>query len=151
MIVPQAVPSLQLGLRPRRLCNNSFIARKQRKKGRDLTKSYDKNLHAIWKLKRSSNNTKSPPKHLITQRLRTTAIQLVWSNRFMGSQHSPSPQKQCNEKDTHSSFYDRVVVFVPKHTYMNLVRVLYYTRLITILTIIGKWKVVVPPPWHRAM
>ena len=31
----------------------------------------------------------------------TTATQLVWLNRFTGSQPSHLPQKLCNQKDTH--------------------------------------------------
>ena len=58
-----------------------------REKGRDLTQSYDNLL----------DNTKTPPKTLITQQFQTdlgrsvgvtTATQLVWLNQFTGSQPS---------------------------------------------------------------
>ena len=57
------------------------------------------------KSKKQRDNTKTPPKTSITQRLRTDlgrsvgvtiATQLVWLNRFMGSQPSHSPQQLCN-------------------------------------------------------
>ena len=56
------------------------------------------------------DNTKTPPKISITQRLGTdlgrsvgvtTVIQLVWLNRFTGTQPSHLPQQPCNQKDTH--------------------------------------------------
>ena len=52
------------------------------------------------KAKKQRDNTQAPPKTLITQRLRTdlgrsvgvtTATQLVWLNRFTGSQPSNNP------------------------------------------------------------
>ena len=63
---------------------------------------------------RTENSTtnwqhKDATKTSITQRLRTdlgrsigvtTAIQLVWLNRFTGIQPSHKPQKPCNKKDT---------------------------------------------------
>ena len=61
------------------------------------------------KSKKQRDNTKTPPKILITQRLRTdlgqsvgvtTATQLVWLDRFTGSQPYHSLQKLCNQKDT---------------------------------------------------
>ena len=61
------------------------------------------------KSKKQRDNTKTPPKTSITPRLRTdvgwsvgetTATQLVWLNRFMGSQPSHLTQKLCNQKDT---------------------------------------------------
>ena len=65
------------------------------------------------KSKKQRDNTKSPPKTSITQRLRTDlgrsvgvtiATQLVWLNRFTGSKPSHLPQKLCNQKDTHLKF-----------------------------------------------
>ena len=56
------------------------------------------------KSKKQHENTKMPPKNLITQRLRTeleqsvgvtTATQLVWSNQFTGFQPSHLRQKPC--------------------------------------------------------
>ena len=62
------------------------------------------------KSKKQRDNTKMPSKTSITQRLRTNlgrsvgvtiATQLVWFNRFTGSQPSHQPQNPCNQKDTH--------------------------------------------------
>ena len=62
--------------------------------------------HQRMKVKRQHENA---TKALITQRLRTdlersaevtSAIQLVWLNRFMGFQPSHLPQKLCNDNDT---------------------------------------------------
>ena len=56
--------------------------------------------------KKQSDNTNTPPKHLITQRLRTNlgrsvgvtkASQLVWLHRFTKSQASHLAQKLCNQ------------------------------------------------------
>ena len=61
------------------------------------------------KSKKQRDNTNKPPKTSITQRLRTDlgrsiwvtiATQLVWLNRFTGSQPSHLPQKPFNQKDT---------------------------------------------------
>ena len=53
----------------------SFLASMElewlREKGRDLTKSYDKTLTRTENSKKESNNTKTPLKTSITQRLRT--------------------------------------------------------------------------------
>ena len=69
-----------------------------REKERDLTQSYDKSPYTdrkIKKKKQQRDNTKTPTKTSITQRLRndlgrsvgvTIATQLVWLNRFTGSQ-----------------------------------------------------------------
>ena len=67
-------------------------------KGKDLTQSYDKSPYTDKKKsKKQRDNTKTPPKTSITQRLRTDlgrsvwvmiATQLVWLNRFTGSQPS---------------------------------------------------------------
>ena len=67
-------------------------------KGRDLTQSYDKSPYTDRKKsKKQRDNTKTPPKTSITQRLRTDlgrsvgvtiATQLVLLNRFTGSQPS---------------------------------------------------------------
>ena len=60
--------------------------------------------------KKQRDNTKTPQKTSITQRLRTDlgpsvgvtiATQLMWLNRFTGSQPSHLPQKPCNQKGTH--------------------------------------------------
>ena len=68
-----------------------------REKGRDLTQSYDNSPYTDRKSKSQRDNTKTPPKPSITQRMRTDlgrsvgwtiAIQLVWLNRFTGSQPS---------------------------------------------------------------
>ena len=69
-----------------------------REKGRDLTQSYDKSPCTDRKIKKAQrDNTKTPPKTSITQRLRTDlrrsvgvtiATQLVLLNRFTGSQPS---------------------------------------------------------------
>ena len=64
------------------------------------------------KFKKAIDNTKTPPKTLITQRLRTDlrrsdeTVQLVLLNRFTGTQPSHWPQKLCtsNQKDTHLKF-----------------------------------------------
>ena len=82
----------------------------QNTSGKDLTQSYDKSPFIDRKSKKQRENTKTPQKTSITQRLRTDlgrsvgvtiAIQLVWLNRFTGSQPSHLPQKPCNQKDTH--------------------------------------------------
>ena len=61
------------------------------------------------KIKNQRDNTKTPPKTSITQRLRTDlgrsvwvtiATQLVWLNQFTRSQPCHLPQKLCNQKDT---------------------------------------------------
>ena len=61
------------------------------------------------KSKNQRDNTKTPPKTSITQQLRTDlgrpvgvtiATQLVWLNRFTGSQSFHQPQKPCNQ-NTH--------------------------------------------------
>ena len=66
------------------------------------------------KPKKQRDNTKTPPKTSITQRLRTDlgrsgrvsiATQLVWLNRFMGSQPFHIPQKPSYQKDTHLKIY----------------------------------------------
>ena len=69
-----------------------------RVKRRDLTQSYDKRPYTHRKKsKKQHDNEKTPPKTSITQRLRTDlgrsvvvtiATQLVWLNRFTGSQPS---------------------------------------------------------------
>ena len=56
--------------------------------------------------KTQSNNTKTPPKTWITQRLWTdlgrSAVGVTTAtNLFTGSQPSHLPQKLCNQKDTH--------------------------------------------------
>ena len=57
------------------------------------------------KSKKQRDNTKTPPKTSITQRLPTDlrravgvsiATQLVWLNQLTGSQPSHSPQQLCN-------------------------------------------------------
>ena len=48
------------------------------KKGRDLTQSYDKSPYADRKSKTQRENTKTPPKTSITQRLRTDLGRSVW-------------------------------------------------------------------------
>ena len=64
-------------------------------KGRDLTQSYDKASTPTEKPTKQRDNTLTPRKTSITQRLRTDlgrsfgvtiAVQLVWLNRLMGSQ-----------------------------------------------------------------
>ena len=79
-----------------------------RENGRDLS-PMTKAPTPTEKFKKQSDNTKTPPKASITQRLRTefrrsvvvtTATQLVWLNRFTGSQTFP-PRKPCNQNDTH--------------------------------------------------
>ena len=68
-----------------------------KKKGRDLTQSYDKRPTLTEKSKKQRDNIKRPPKTSITQQLRTdlgrsvgvTAVtQLVWLNRFTSAQPS---------------------------------------------------------------
>ena len=63
------------------------------------------------KSKKQRDNTKTPPKTSIIQRLRTDsvrsigeaiAIQLVWSNQLTGSQPSHSPQQLCNRGHEHA-------------------------------------------------
>ena len=65
-----------------------------REKGRDLTQSYDKSPTPTEKSKKQRDNTKTPPKTSIIQRLQTDlgrsvevmiATQLVWLNWFKGS------------------------------------------------------------------
>ena len=79
-----------------------------REKGRVLTQSYDKSLYTDRKIKKKKkcDNTKTPPKTSITQRLRTDlgwsvwvtiATQLVLLYRFTGSQPSHLPPKPCNQ------------------------------------------------------
>ena len=67
----------------------------QREKGGNLTQSYDKNPYTNRKFEMQNTNT--PPKTSIKQRLRTdlgrsigvaTTIQLVLLNRFTGTQPS---------------------------------------------------------------
>ena len=67
-----------------------------------------------WNSKTQSENTGAPPKPSITQRFRsdlgpsvevTTANQLVWLNRFKGSQPSHLLQKLSNQKDTYLIIY----------------------------------------------
>ena len=62
-----------------------------REKGRDLTQSYDKSPYIVRKSQKQHDNTKTPPKTSITQRLRTElgrlvgvkiATQLVWLKRL---------------------------------------------------------------------
>ena len=81
----------------------------QRKKEKDLTQSTEKKT-VTENSKKQSDDTKTPPKTSITQRLRiyigrsigvTTATQQVWLNRFTGSQPSHLPQKLCYQKNTH--------------------------------------------------
>ena len=64
--------------------------------------------------KKQSDNTKTPPKHSITQRLRTDlgrsvgvekANLLVRLNRITGSKPSHLPQKLCNENDIYLKIY----------------------------------------------
>ena len=73
---------------------------------------WQKSLHPQKKNSKKPNMTthKRHRKNSITQRLRTdlgrsvlvtTAVELVWLNRFTGSQPSQLPQKLCNQKDTH--------------------------------------------------
>ena len=82
-----------------------------REKGRDLTQSYGKSPSTDKKSKEHRDKTKTPPKTLITQRLRTDlersvgvtiALQLVRSNRLTGSQPSHSPQQLCNRWHEHA-------------------------------------------------
>ena len=70
-----------------------FVA--QREKGRVLTRSYDKSPYTHRKKKYKRDNTQTQPKTSIIQRLRfdlgrsvrvTIVTQLVWLNRFKGSQ-----------------------------------------------------------------
>ena len=62
-----------------------------------LTQTYDKKTLYQRKMRKPMNNTKTPPKTSITQRLQTdlgrsvgvtTVIQLVWLNQFTGTQPS---------------------------------------------------------------
>ena len=66
-------------------------------KERDLTQSYDKIPYTDGKIQKQHDNTKTPPKSSITQRLRTDlgrsvgvaiATQLVWLKWFTGFQRS---------------------------------------------------------------
>ena len=74
--------------------SQSSYVTKHREKGRDLTQSFDKSSYTH---KNQHDNIKTPPKTLITQRLRTylgrsvgvTAVTpLVWLNRFTSDQPS---------------------------------------------------------------
>ena len=79
---------------------NAFIFKNgnRREKGRHLTQSYDKSPYIDRKIQKAIQQHKNPTKTSITcKRLRTdlgqsvgvtTAIQLVWLNRFTGSQPS---------------------------------------------------------------
>ena len=67
----------------------------KREKGRDLIQSYDKSPYTGRKIQKQRDNTKTPTKTSITHQLRTDlgrsvgvtiANQLVWLNRFTGSQ-----------------------------------------------------------------
>ena len=70
----------------------------RKRKGRDLTQPYDRSPYTDGKnLKSNVTTQRTPPKTSITQRLRTDlgrsagvtiATQLVWLNRFTGSQPS---------------------------------------------------------------
>ena len=84
-----------------------------------MTQSYDKSLFTDRKSKKQRDNTKTPTKTLITQRLRTDlrrsvgvtiATQLMWLNRFTGSQPSNLPQKPYNQKDTHLKLKKRLIL-----------------------------------------
>ena len=79
-----------------------------REKGRDLTQSYDKSPYTHWKSKNQRDNTKTPPKTPITQRLQTDlrrsvgvtiATPLVWLDSFQGHRPFHSPQLQRNQTD----------------------------------------------------
>ena len=81
-----------------------------KRKGSDLTQSYDKSpLHPRKNPKTNVKTQKTPPKTSITQQLRidlgrsvgvAVAIQLVWFNRFTSVQTSNLPQHPVNQKDT---------------------------------------------------
>ena len=70
---------------------------------------YAKSPYTDRKSQKQRNNTKTPPKTSITQRLRTDlgrsvlvtiATHLVWLNRFKGSQPSYYLQKPYNQLET---------------------------------------------------
>ena len=75
------------------------------------------------KSKKESDNTKTPPKNSLTQRLRTDLgrsvelIILVYLNRFTGSQPSHEPQKLCNQKDT----YLKILFIKTDFKYQNII------------------------------
>ena len=95
---------LKFGLRVyEKLYSIDFVYRE--KKGEICLDPLTKALIPTEKFKKQNENTKTPPKTSITQRLRTdlgwsigvtTAIQLVWLNRFTGSKNS-----QCVIIKTH--------------------------------------------------
>ena len=92
----------------RGLKDNYFIVLKRKRKISDSV-LWQKPLHRQKNPKKQRDNTKTPPKTSITQRLQidlgrsvwvTIATQLVWFNRFTGSKPSYLPQRPCNQKDT---------------------------------------------------
>ena len=72
---------------------------------------HNESVYTNRKFNNKVYNTKTPPKTLITQRWQTdlgrsvgvTAIQLVWLNRYTGTQSSHLPQRSCNQKDSQSA------------------------------------------------
>ena len=78
--------------------------------GRDLSQSYNKKPYTHRKIQKATSQHKNATKPSITQRFRndfgrsvgvSTAIQLMWLNRFTEFKPSHSPQKLCNQKYTH--------------------------------------------------
>ena len=69
----------------------------RRKKGRDLTQSYEKRPYTHREIQKATRQHKTPPKTSITQRLRTDlgrsvgvtpVTQMVWLNQFSSAQPS---------------------------------------------------------------
>ena len=83
----------------------------KRKRKRSDSILWQKPQHQQNKSKKQRDNTKTPPKTSITQRLRTdlgrsvgvtTATQLVYLNQFTGSQPFHSPQQLYNRGHEHA-------------------------------------------------
>ena len=98
------------------------------KRKRSDSALWQKPLHRQKNPKSNVTTQRTPPKTSITQRLRTDlgrsagvtkATQLVWLNRFTGSQPSHLPQKPCNQKDIRS-IIDKVLLCSFDHFIMNV-------------------------------
>ena len=94
----------------KRLSQSASYGSSQAKRKRKRFDSLLCQKHPTSTEKKHHDKTKTPPKISITQRLQTElgrsleltiATQLVWLNRFTGSQPTHETQKLCNKKDTH--------------------------------------------------
>ena len=62
---------------------SNFSVNNLREKGRDLNQSHDKSPYTHKKSKKQRDNTKTPPKTSITQRLRTDLGRRIWLKWFL--------------------------------------------------------------------